>query len=305
MSLSVLTATFANNLLPILLLGGAGFALGKQMQVDARSLGRVVFYIFSPVLIFDLLVKNQLRWSEAAAVVGFTMTVVLSMGALAFLLGSFLKLGRSALTAIVITTMFANTGNYGLPLVAFAFGKKALSYAGVYFITTTFMFYTLGVVIASLGHMNLREAVTGLFKVPTLYAVLMAVLVIEFGVAIPPPLSRAVDLAAGGTIPLMLVLLGVQMKDVVLTGNRRALSVSVGLRLFIAPLIGLTLASLYGIQGAALQGAVTQASMPSMVSATVLAAEYRLDAKLIAAAVFLSTLISPFTLTLLLVFLGS
>lgn len=305
MSLSVLAATFANNILPILLLGGAGFALGKLMHVDARSLGRVVFYVFSPVLIFDLLVKNQLRWSEAAAVVGFTITVVLSMGALAFLLGSFLKLGRSTLTAIVITTMFANTGNYGLPLVAFAFGEKALSYAGVYFITTTFMFYTLGVVIASLGHMNLREAVTGLLKLPTLYAVLVAVLVIEFGVAIPPPLSRAVDLAAGGTIPLMLVLLGVQMKDVVLTGNRRALSVSVGLRLFVAPLIGLTLAGLYGIQGAALQGAVTQASMPSMVSATVLAAEYRLDAKLIAAAVFLSTLISPFTLTLLLVFLGS
>ncbi len=305
MSLSVLAATFANNILPILLLGGAGFALGKLMHVDARSLGRVVFYVFSPVLIFDLLVKNELRWSEAAAVVGFTMTVVLSMGALAFLLGSFLKLGRSTLTAIVITTMFANTGNYGLPLVAFAFGEKALSYAGVYFITTTFMFYTLGVVIASLGHMNLREAVTGLFKVPTLYAVLAAVLVIEFGIAIPPPLSRAVDLAAGGTIPLMLVLLGVQMKDVVLTGNRRALSVSVGLRLIVAPLIGLTLAGLYGIQGAALQGAVTQASMPSMVSATVLAAEYRLDAKLIAAAVFLSTLISPFTLTLLLVFLGS
>lgn len=305
MTLSVLLNTFANNILPILLLGGAGFTLGKLLHVDARSLGRVVFYVFSPVLIFDLLVKNQLKWSEAASVIGFTVTIVLLMGLLAFLFGSFLKLERPALIAIVITSMFANTGNYGLPLVAFAFGENALSYAGVYFITTTFMFYTLGVVIASLGHMNLKDAVFGLLKLPTLYAVLLAVLVVEFGIAIPAPLRRAVDLAAGGTIPLMLVLLGVQMKDVVLNGNRRALSISVGLRLFAAPLIGLGLAALYGIQGFARQGAVTQASMPSMVSATVLAAEYHLDSKLIAAAVFVSTLLSPLTLTLLLVFLGS
>lgn len=305
MSLSVLANTFANNILPILLLGGAGFMLGKIMHVEPRSLGRVVFYVFSPVLIFDLLVKNQLKWNEAASVIGFTVVIVLFIGLLTFLLGSFLKLERSALIAIVITTMFANTGNYGLPLVSFAFGAEALSYAGVYFITTTFMFYTVGVVIASLGHMNLREAVLGLLKLPTLYAVLVAALVIELGITIPAPISRAVDLAAGGTIPLMLVLLGVQMTDVVLTGNRRALSLSVGLRLFAAPLLGLALAALFGIQGSARQGAVTQASMPSMVSATVLAAEYHLDSKLIAAVVFVSTLLSPLTLTLLLVFLGS
>jgi predicted permease len=44
--------------------------------------------------------------------------------------------------------------------------------------------------------------------------------------------------------------------------------------------------------------------MPSMVSATVLATEYHLDSKLIAAVVFVSTLLSPLTLTPLLVFLG-
>ena len=43
------------------------------------------------------------------------------------------QLERHALVAVVITTMFANTGNYGLPLVSFAFGEEALSYAGIYF----------------------------------------------------------------------------------------------------------------------------------------------------------------------------
>jgi predicted permease len=305
MSFATLAATFANNILPIILLSGAGFALGKALHVDPRSLGRVVFYVFSPVLIFDLLVQNQLKLSEAAVVIAFALTFILLIGALTLLLGVFLKLERSALVAILITTMFANTGNYGLPLVSFAFGEQALSYAGIYFATTTLLFYTLGVFLASLGHMTLKEAIAGLFKIPTMYGVLLAIVINILNLEIPMPVARAVELAAGGTIPLMLVLLGVQLTRVEFTGNQRALQLSVSLRLIVAPLAALLFAALFGLQGSPLQASVTQASMPSMVSATVLATEYNLDARLVTAVVFISTLLSPVTLTPLLVFLGS
>ena len=191
-----------------------------------------------------------------------------------------------------------------LPLVSFAFGERALSYAGIYFVVTTLLFYSLGVLLASLGHMNFKEAALGLFKVPTLYAVILALIVKSLHFDLPLSLQRAVDLASGGTIPLMLVLLGIQMTHVEFSKNLRALQLSVSMRLLIAPVLGLLIAALYGIQGFARQGAMTQASMPSMVSATVLAAEYNLDSKLIAAVVFVSTLLSPLTLTPLLVFLG-
>lgn len=304
MSLSTLITTFANNILPIILLGGAGFALGKILHIEPRSLGRVVFYVFSPVLIFDILVKNQLKLSEAAGVIAFTVSIVLTMGLVTYLLGRFLKVEQTALISILITTMFANTGNYGLPLVTFAFGDKALPYAGIYFVTTTLLFYSLGVFLASLGHMSFKDAAFGLFRVPTLYAVFLALLINAFHFEIPLAINRAVELAAGGTIPLMLVLLGVQMTKVEFSSNLRALQLSVSLRLIAAPLLGLLIAILFGIQGFARQGAMTQASMPSMVSSTVLAEEYNLDSKLIAAIVFISTLLSPLTLTPLLVFLG-
>ena len=304
MTFATLVSTFANNILPIILLGGAGFALGKLLHIEPRSLGRVVFYVFSPVLIFDLLVRNELNLVDAAVVIGFTFSIVTLMGLFAFVIGSLLKLERPVLISIVITTMFANTGNYGLPLVSFAFGEKALPFAGIYFATTTMMFYTIGVLLASLGHMNFREASLGLFRIPTLYAVLLALAINTWNVAIPQSIDRAVELAAGGTIPLMLVLLGVQMTKVEFSSNLRALQLSVSLRLLIAPLVALLLTGLYGIQDHARQGSVVQASMPSMVSATVLAEEFHLDSKLIAAIVFISTLLSPLTLTPLLVYLG-
>ena len=304
MSFPLLASTFANNILPIILLAGAGFALGKMLQIDPRSLGRVVFYIFSPVLLFNLLVKNQLNFNEAAIVVLFALCFILLMGVITFLLGYFIKLERPALIAILITTMFANTGNYGLPLVSFAFGEQALSYAGIYFATTTLLFYTLGVFLASLGHMNFREAILGLFKIPTLYAVLLAILMNAWNIELPTPVSRAVELAAGGTIPLMLILLGVQLTGLQFSENQRAMQLSVSLRLIVAPLAALFFAALFGLQHFPRQASVTEASMPSMVSATVLATEYNLDAKLVTAVVFISTLLSPFTLTPLLVFLG-
>jgi malate permease and related proteins len=304
MSLPILASTFANNILPILLLGGAGFALGKLLDINARSLGRVVFYVFSPVLIFDLLLQNRLKIDEAIGVILLTISVVASMGIITFLLGTLFKLDRPTLTSILITTMFANTGNYGLPLVSFAFGAQALSYAGIYFATTTLLFYTLGVLIASLGHMSLKEAALGLFRIPTLYAVILAILINAYGLQMPGPVERAVELAAGGTIPLMLILLGVELTRVQLSGSVRAMQLSVSLRLLIAPMIAMLLAGLLGIGGAARQGSVTQASMPSMVSATVLATEYQLDSKLVTAVIFISTLLSPLTLTPLLVFLG-
>jgi predicted permease len=304
MSFSVLVSTFANNILPIILLSGAGFALGKLLHIDPRSLGRVVFYVFSPVLIFDLLVQNQLQLAEAAILIAFTVCILVIIGLLTLLLGAFFKLERTALVAILITTMFANTGNYGLPLVSFAFGEQALPYAGIYFITTTLLFYTFGVFLASLGHMSFKEAIVGLFRIPMIYAVLLAILINTLDIELAVPIARTVELAADGTIPLMLILLGVQLTHVEFSRNQRALQLSVSLRLIIAPLLALMFAGLFGLQDFSRQASVTQASMPSIVSSTVLATEYNLDAKLVTAIVFISTLLSPFTLTPLLVYLG-
>jgi malate permease and related proteins len=304
MSFPILASTFANNILPIILLSSAGFALGKLLHIEPRSLGRVVFYVFSPLLIFDLLIQNQLKITEAAIVIAFVLCFIFVIGVLTLILGYFLQLERPALVAVLITTMFANTGNYGLPLVSFAFGEQALSYAAIYFITTTLLFNTFGVFLASLGHMSFKEAIFALFRIPMIYAVLLAILINIWNIELPISVSRTVELAANGTIPLMLILLGVQLTQVELSENRRAMQLSVSLRLVIAPLVALLFAALFGLQGFPLQATVTQASMPSIVSSTVLATEYNLDSKLVTAVVFISTLLSPLTLTPLLVFLG-
>jgi hypothetical protein len=303
MALNDLFSTFADNLLPILLISGAGFLLGKLLTIDSRSLGRIVFYIFSPILVFDLLLKTQLDSADILKTMSFTIVLCAIIGLLALLSGKLLGFDRPVLMAIVLTAAFGNTGNYGLPLVSFAFGQDALAFATLYFVTTSILFNTFGVLIASLGHMNIKEALLGLFKVPTVYAVALAALLNRFQITLPTSISRTVDLASNGSIPAMIILLGLELSRMQWSHSLRALQLSAGLRLLAGPLIGFLLAMAFGLQGAARQGNIVEASMPAAVTTTVLATEYGLDTSLVTAIVFTGTILSPLTLTPLLVFL--
>lgn len=302
--MSLLVSTFANNLLPILLLSGAGFTLGRLLPIDSRTLGRVVFYIFAPMLVFNLLVKSEIKFSDAIALVAFTAVMIVLMGLITLMFGLAMRLERPALMAVLITTMFGNTGNYGLPLVSFAFGESALKYAGLYFVTTSVLFNTAGILIASLGHMNFKDALLGLLKVPTVYGAFLAALIRGLHLDIPVALSRTLDLAAGGSIPVMVVLLGIELSRVQWSNNWQGVGLSISLRLLLAPIVAIVLSAVLGLQGSARQAGIAQASMPAAVNTTILATEYKLDSSLVTAIVYLGTILSPLTLTPLIVFLG-
>ncbi len=304
MSLNELFTTFANNLLPILLIATAGYILGKFLILDSRSIGRIVFYIFSPLLVFNLMVTSQLDLREAMITVACTTCVIVVMGSIAFILGKVFKLERPQLLAVILTVAFGNTGNYGLPLVQFAFGDEALAVASIFFVTTTILFNTVGVVIASLGHTDLKSAILGVFKLPSVYGVMLAVLVKVTGFQLPLPLSRTIEIAASGAVPVMIVLLGLELTKIQWSHSFRALGIGVLAKLILGPVVGMLLAGAFGMQKHAYQGIVADAALPAAVATTVLASEYNLEPSLVTAIVFLGTILSPLTLTPLLVYLS-
>jgi predicted permease len=304
MAVNDLAATFSNNLLPIFLVGGAGFLLGKLLPIEPRSLGRVVFYIFSPLLVFDLMMKSALDLKQSLTIVGFTASVIAVLGTFAFLFGKLFRLDKAGLLAVILTVAFGNTGNYGLPLTKFAFGADALASASLFYVTTTILFNTAGIVVASLGHTDLKSALLGLFKAPVVYGVALALLLKGMEIELILPVSRTIEIAANGAIPTMLVLLGLELSQTRWTHGYRALGLGVLVKLLLGPLTGLILAGLFGLQGAARQGAVLEAAMPAAVVTTVVASEYKLAPSLVTLIVFIGTVLSPLTLTPLIVYLA-
>jgi predicted permease len=295
---------FANNLLPILLIAGAGFLLGRTLQVEARPLGRVIFYIFSPLLVFHLVTGSELSFDKILRMMGFALLVMSVVGGLAFLAGKLVRLERAPLTAVVLTALFSNNGNYGLPLISFALGQEALAYASIYFVTSITVSYTLGVVIASLGRLRLGQALLGLLKVPAVYAIVLAIFFVRTGWSLPEPLERTVTLAAGAAVPAMLVLLGLELQRVEWSRNLRALSIPVILRLVVGPLVALATVGLFGLPPLARQAGIVESGTPPAVMTTVLVAEYNVEPSLVTAIIFVGTVLSPLTLTLVLYWLG-
>ncbi len=300
-----LLSLFANNILPIFLAAGAGYLVSKYKNIDPRTVSQVAFYVFTPCLVFTLLTTNSIDGDEVARIVACTIAIVLTLGLLVWVLGRLVGLDRKSLAAVLITAMFCNAGNYGLSLNLFAFGKSALAYASLVFVTMAAMTYSVGIIIASMGSTSFKTAFIGLFKVPAIYAVFLAFLFNFFDWQLPIVLDRAVTILSDASIPMLMVLLGIQLYHAKWSGQIRPLMLSNSMSLIVAPLLALGFTLLFGIHGAARQATITEAAMPTAVVTTVLAIEYDVNPAFVTSAVVASTLLSPVTVTPILALLGA
>lgn len=299
-----LLSLFSDNLLPIFLTAGAGYIVQKKLDIDPKSISRVIFYLFSPALIFTLLTENQVDSEISLKIIGYALSATILYGLIGWIASRILKFDRNLTVAVMITVMFTNAGNFGLSLNAFAFGEEALSFASLYFIMSAIMIYTFGIALASMGKMSFADSLKRLFTYPTIYAVVLALLFNNIGWDLPVPVSRSVGLLSDAAIPAMLVLLGMQLSSVDLKADVLALGTANLIRLAIAPLLAIGLALLFNLDGAAYQASVIEASMPTAVMTTVLATEFNVRPRFVTSVVTLTTILSPLMLTPLISFLG-
>jgi predicted permease len=303
--LSELFTLFFNNLFPILLAACIGFALAKWLNINPRPLSQVVFYIFSPILVFKILMNSQLSNQDILRTLAFALILMIIIGLLTRVIGGILRFDRKMMAAVMITAIFMNAGNYGLPLTSFAFGEQALAYASVFFVISALFTNTVGIVIASSGSMGVIDSIKGLIKFPAIYALAFSILFLQFGWKLPSGLDRTVTLLSNAAIPCMLVLLGMQLVNIRLDGHIKPLILTGSMRLLIAPVLAFGLTRLFGMAGPAQQAVVLEAGMPVAVLTTILATEFDVEPTFVTTAVLITTLLSPLTLTPLLAILGA
>ena len=301
--MNLIASIFTSDILPIFVVAAVGFTLARRFGANVKTLSTVAFNALSPCLVFNQLVTAQISGSQSLRVVAFCLLLTLTIGIVARLIALPLKLDRMTLSSFLLVAMFSNSGNYALPVVLFAFGREALAFASVYFVTNAILIYTAGIVVAASGHGSVRLALTRLFKVPALYAVIAAVIVLATGATVPTAVMRPIALLSDAAIPIMLLVLGMQLERAVMPRHPAAVAAAVTLSLVVAPLIAFGLTALLGITGAAKQAAIIEASMPAAVITTVLALEFNLDAGFSTSVVFFTTLLSPITLVLLIAYL--
>lgn len=299
----LLFSIFASDILPIFVIAGVGFVLARFRDASVKTLSRVVFNALAPCLAFNLLVTSKMSGVEFGRMSLFCIVFTAIIGVVARMAAVPLRLERPALIGFLLAVMFSNAGNYGLPLVLFAFGREALSHATVFFVTSAVLAYTVGVFLAATGRRSAKRAATGVAKVPPVYGVLAAGIVLATGLEVPLALSRPIALLSDAALPMMMLVLGMQLERATKPERPLAVAVAVALSLVGGPIIAFGLASAFGLTGPAWQAAIVQASMPAAVITTIIALEFDVAPSLVTNVVFASTLLSPFTLTALIAYL--
>jgi len=115
--------------------------------------------------------------------------------------------------------------------------------------------------------------------------------------------SRIAGLLGNAMIPLMLLALGLQLRETKHLDFGIPVLVASAVRLVVGPVIAFGLISISGLSGYEASSGILQASMPAAVIASIIATEHDIVPNFVTSVVFLTTLLSLFSLTLVMALL--
>ena len=256
--MALLLSIFANDVLPIFIVAAVGFAVARVLKADVRSLSHVTFNALSPCLVFHLLVTSSLSAADFGRMTALAVTVIVGIGLVGRLVTLPLRLDRAMTSAFLLVVMFSNSGNYGLPVVLFAFGEDALAHATIYFVANAVATYSLGVFLASAGRRSVGQAARGVLRVPAVWGVVAAGVVLGLGLHLPPVVMRPIELLSGAALPTMLLVLGMQLERGAWPERPGLVALAGILALVVTPIFALGASQLLGLTGVARQAAVVR-----------------------------------------------
>ena len=320
--------------LPVLVMAGVGYLLQRTLRLDMPTLTRLNFYYVIPSIVYVSLVSARLHLGEAAVVVLFGVLMLLALIAVSWLAGRLRGVPASQRRVLMMTTIFYNSGNYGLPLQELAFRPSSLHPLDLSLQARTMQVFlmvvqnvanfTLGVLLAAGGRKDRhwRENLLHILKLPPLYALVAALLTVQIREGLGPsagsvadalrPFWDAVSYVGNAMVAVAILTLGAQLGNVRRDANRYPVKLSVFLRLLGGPALGLGLIfALNFILGKYFGRPLTpfeaqvmliSTSTPTAVNCMLLCLEFDQHSDYAAQAVLYSTLLSPLTVTLVIFF---
>ena len=203
-----------------------------------------------------------------------------------------LKILKKDIYRLLPPLILPNTGNMGMPLCLFAYGKMGLAIATAITSMILVFHFSVNILLASK-----KFSLKPLLKCIPVYALLVSLVFVYFKIPAPKFLENATFLIGYSTIFLVLMSLGIALSKLKVFAVKETLIYSF-IRVIIGPIVGLGFVKFFNLTGVEAGVMFIQASMPSAVL-TFLVSEIYSSKKIstnIASTVALSTFLSFFTL---------
>ena len=289
---------FRESVFPIFVIIIIAVIFHKIFKPDTAQISNLALYAFAPVFVFNSLIGHRISLIDFAQPALFMLVLTIALLVLGYGISVLLKLRGGEKTSFILACSMMNVGNFGLPLIYFAYGEEAIAYSVIFFIVFNIPLTTLAIYLSS-NKASIREALADIFKIPILYAMLLALLFCFWQIQLPASLNKGIELFSEGTIPLFIVVAGLQLSNISLKWAKRFILVimaGVIIRLLASPLLALPITTLLGMSGVEQSIAIVQTSTPSAILPLIYAIRFNKSPELLASIIFFTTLISGITL---------
>lgn len=285
-------------LTPIFIQIGAGYLLNRYIGINGSTLAKVQFYVFIPALLFITTYESNLSEGLLLSVSLQTVLLFALLYVSSLAVSKLLRMNHKRKGAFVNSVCLYNSGNYCIPLVQLLFNNPmALSVQAIVMMVQSIATNTIGVFNSSTENTGKKQALMSILKVPMIYSIIAAFLLKGLSIPLWEPLHTSMTSLGQGLVPMALVTLGAQLSETRIKNINSHALLSIGMRLVLSPLLGFLLILLTGIEGIAAQVIVIAAGAPTAVNSVLLAIQYDTDPEFASQCTFLSTVLSPITIS--------
>ncbi|WP_336882350.1 AEC family transporter [Rhodococcus globerulus] len=282
-----------------------GFLLGRLGTLGSQGqfvLGRLVFFVATPALLFTTLASSDLSviFSPTLAVASATAFAV---GALYVVIAK-LWLGRPLpeLTIGALSASYVNSANLGIPIAVFVLGDATfvaplLLFQIVVYSPIALTILDLTALRGEAEKLSLVDTVTAPFKNPIVLAGAAGLIVALIGWVPPRPLMQPFELIGATSVPGALLAFGLSLYGVRVlekgSSPRRDVALASTLKIVVQPVLAYLMAHyLLGIDGHQLFAIVVVSTLPTAQNVFIYASRYRRGMVLARDSAFVTTLAS-------------
>ncbi len=204
--------TLLPNLIPLYLLIAIGYLAGRFYDVDRTTLANLAVFIMMPVMVFSFVATLDLHLEYALLpVVMYGIQTIVAFG-------SFWLAGRiyddTTPNLLAMCASMGNFGYFGLPVILLMFPPEWIGVYMFLLLGNILFEATVGYYIAARGHFDVRQSLRKLAKFPSIYAVVLGILVNLSGFQLPDVFFTYRDYFKGAYVIVGMMIIGTALSQV-------------------------------------------------------------------------------------------
>ncbi len=290
---------FNKSILPIITIIAIAFFYNKLFKPDIKEITSVALNVFAPIMVFYSVLKNNITISALFIPFIFMFTLTAFLIAISFFAATLLRLRGDNKRSLILASSMINVGNFGLPLIYFSYGEKAIPYSMIYFVIFNIPLITVAIYLAAKEE-NPFSALKNMAKMPIFHGFVFAILFVEAGITLPQSILKGFGLMNSGAIALLVFILGLQLSTIKIKVHFvGVIVVAVIIRLFLSPIFTYGLTYVLGVHGLERYVSIVQTSTPAALLPLMYMIKFGRDSDLMAAIIFVTTILSGLTLPIL------